>query len=448
MSDLYVIGHVNPDMDSIASAIGYAWLIAQKDEPRAIAARAGGLNPQTTWVLNYLGMKAPILITDASPRFDSVTRHFDTLTPDQPLRDAWVIASRTGGVAPVVNLDGSPYGLVSGWSLFNYLSKGVGTNLKKDDSLITELLDAPCKAACQTGVPVFRANARIRDFLNRILREEATDFWVVDEQQKYIGICRQRDVLNPPRLRIVMVDHNEARQAIGSIEEAELVEILDHHRLDNPATRTPIRVTVDVVGSTCTLVSERIEESGFSAPPDIAGLLLAGVLSDTLVLSSPTTTPRDKKAAARLGRWAFRPGHSLAEETIESFGEKVISAGAGLKNRKLEEIILTDMKEYNIGKMKFTVSQAEVTKYLELEEISNDLIKILDAHAHRNGLNFAMLMVTNVVGGSSRLLLTNHIPEILNELPYPLLPDGTRKADGVVSRKKQLLPVVLGLLEV
>ncbi|MBT6152095.1 MAG: CBS domain-containing protein, partial [Chloroflexi bacterium] len=255
MPALYVIGHVNPDMDSIASAIGYAWLIKQRDETDTIAARAGALNPQTSWVLNHLGIDAPTLLSDASPRFESVTRRFDTLTPDQPLREAWIVASRTGGVAPVVNEDGSPYGLVTGWSLFNYLSEGVGPNLKRDESQITELLDAPCKNACQTGVPVFRANARIRDSLNRILREESTDFWVVDEFQKYVGICRQRDMLNPPRLRIIMVDHNEARQAIGSIEEAELVEILDHHRLDNPTTKTPIRVTVDVVGSTCTLVS-------------------------------------------------------------------------------------------------------------------------------------------------------------------------------------------------
>ncbi len=448
MPDLYVIGHLNPDMDSIASAVGYAWLIKQRDETETIAARAGALNPQTNWVLNHLGIDSPTLLTDASPRFASVTRRFDILTPDQPLREAWIVASRTGGVAPVVNEDGSPYGLVTGWSLFNYLSEGVGPNLKRDESQITELLDAPCKAACQTNVPVFRENARIRDSLNRILREESTDFWVVDEHHNYVGICRQRDLLNPPRLKIIMVDHNEARQAIGSIEEAELVEILDHHRLDNPTTKAPIRVTVDVVGSTCTLVSERIEESGLSAPSDIAGLLLAGILSDTLILSSPTTTSRDHKAAARLARWAFRSGTILENETIEGYGEKILSAGAGLKTRKSEEIIQNDMKEYHSGDWKFSVSQAEVTKYLELEEISEDLRKKLDEHAYRNGYDFSMLMVTNVVGGSSRLLLTSNFPEILNELPYPPLPDNTREAEGVVSRKKQLLPVVLGLLEV
>jgi manganese-dependent inorganic pyrophosphatase len=447
MPDLYVIGHVNPDMDTISSAIGYAWLLREGEGVDAAAARAGALNPQTTWVLDFLKLEAPSLLTDASPRFESVTRRFDTLTPDQPLRNAWAIANRTGGVAPVVNKDGTPYGLVTGWSLFNFISEGVGPNLNRGEDQITKMLDSPCEAACETEVPKFNASARIRDSLKRILREESTDFWVVDGNGQYVGICRQRDLLNPPRLRLVLVDHNEARQAIGSLDEAELVEILDHHRLDNPATREPIRVTVDVVGSTSTLVSERIEEAGLSTPPEIAGVLLAGLMSDTLVLTSPTTTERDHKAAKRLSRWAFRAGGIMADETTESFGEKVISAGAGLKSRKPDEIITNDMKMYEAGEMHFSVSQAEVTKYLELEESSGDLYKALNEHKQRNGLDFAMLMVTNVVAGSSHILMSSEPPAILDELPYPPLPDGSRDAKGVVSRKKQLLPTVLSLLE-
>jgi manganese-dependent inorganic pyrophosphatase len=123
---------------------------------------------------------------------------------------------------------------------------------------------------------------------------------VVDEDGRYRGICRQRDALNPPRLNIILVDHNEPGQALGALNEANLIEILDHHRLGNPPTNTPIRFTVDTVGSTSTLVCEHIAEAGLSAPPPLAGLLLAGLLSDTLVLTSPTTTPRDHKAAERL----------------------------------------------------------------------------------------------------------------------------------------------------
>ena len=169
--------------------------------------------------------------------------------------------------------------------------------------------------------------------LNKILRDEFNDFWVVDEHGLYVGIATQREILNPPRLKIILVDHNEPRQAIAALEEAELLEILDHHRLGNPYTHQPIRFTVDIVGSTSTLVTEMTAEAGLSMPPALAGTLLAGLVADTLILTSPTTTPRDKAAAERLSRWAFVGGSPLKGETIESYGKAVLNAGAGLSNR-------------------------------------------------------------------------------------------------------------------
>ena len=129
-SATYVIGHANPDTDSIAAAIGYAWLIRERDGIEAIAARAGAINPQTSWVLKFLGLEAPVLVTDASPRFSSVVRRLDTSYPTVPLREAWALANRTGGIAPVLNDDGTPYGLITGRSLFNYMGKIVGNSLK------------------------------------------------------------------------------------------------------------------------------------------------------------------------------------------------------------------------------------------------------------------------------------------------------------------------------
>jgi manganese-dependent inorganic pyrophosphatase len=170
-----------------------------------------------------------------------------------------------------------------------------------------------------------------------------------------------------------------------------LIEILDHHRLGNMPTHTPIRFSVDVVGSTSTLVSERIEDAGLSAPPATAGLLLAGLLSDTLILTSPTTTDRDCRAAERLGRWAFIKNGPLAGETVQTYGRQVLDAGTGLSTRAPEEIVSTDLKTYEAGGYNFAVAQAEVTDLRQL--------------------------------------------------------DDTRLASGVVSRKKQLLPIILGLLE-
>lgn len=447
-SPIYVVGHANPDTDSIAAAMGYAWLLRERDGLDIVPARAGATNPQTAFVLKLLGLEAPVLITDASPRFESVMRRMDTTTPENPLREAWAIATRTGGVAPVLNEDGTPYGLINGRSLFEFLSKQVGNRPDRHKIPIDDILNLPCKEAVNTTVPKFSSNTRIRDVLNKVLRVEGDEFWVVDEMTgRYVGICRQRDLLNPPRLKIILVDHNEVQQSISSLQEAELLEILDHHRLGNPSTHTPIKMTVDIVGSTSTLVSEQIEEGGLSAPPALAGLLLAGLLSDTLNLISPTTTERDHFAAARLERWAFVLGSPLEKETGASYGAKVLQASAGISTRTPREIVTGDLKLYTAGKMKFAIAQAEVSNLNELNDRIAELNKALEELREVKGMDFAMLMVTDVVRGASRLLFANP-PPALNDLPYQPMNDSTRMAEGVVSRKKQLLPVVLGLLEV
>jgi manganese-dependent inorganic pyrophosphatase len=441
----YVIGHVNPDTDSIASAMGYAWLLRERDGMDTIAARAGALNPQSAWVLKQLGLEAPVLLTDASPRFESVMQRLDSLRPEAQLGMAWMLASRTGGVAPVVEAEGKPYGIINGFSLFRYFTEILGP--QPGDMTVRAMMSLPCKDAANTNVPKFPANGHIRDFLNRILRDEVDEYFVLDENGLYCGIARQRDLLNPPRLRIILVDHNEPGQAIAALEEAELLEILDHHRLGNPHTHSPIRFTVDIVGSTSTLVCEQTAEAGLSMPPALAGALLAGLHSDTLILTSPTTTPRDKQAADRLARWAFAGGSPLKGETIDSYGKAVLSAGAGLSNRKPEEVVSTDIKTYEAGGFRLAIAQAEVTDLVELLEHLEPLTRALDELRTKRSLDFAMLLITDIVRGTSRLIISSNAPPLLDDLPYPPLPDGTRDAPGVVSRKKQLLPVVLGLLE-
>ena len=444
---IFVIGHINPDTDTVASAVGYAWLLSERDGLNAISARAGALNRQTSFVFQLLQLEVPVLLTDASPRFESVMRRLDVVTPEKSLNEAWSILTRTGGIAPVVNSDGTPYGIITGSSIFDFLRDLMGPHPHYKDMTLEQLLDIPCREAATTDIPKFPAGTRIKDVINRLLRMEQNEYWVVDENGRYLGVVRQRDLLNPPRIKVVLVDHNEPQQAIASLEEAELLEILDHHRLGNQSTHSPIRFTVDIVGSTSTLVSEQIEDAGLSAPPPIASLLLAGLLSDTLILSSPTTTDRDHRAAERLARWAFVPGSPLEGEDIRSYGEKIIKAGAGLSTQDPDEVVRTDMKIYETAGYKFAIAQAETSDIYEIGDYIDKLKQALQNLINQNGLDFAGLMVTDVVMNSSRLIFVN-APSALDELPYNSLPDGTRFAEGVVSRKKQLLPIVLSLLEV
>jgi manganese-dependent inorganic pyrophosphatase len=443
---IYVVGHVNPDTDSISSAIGYAWLIRERDGLDTIAARSGVINKQTAWVLDYLKVDVPYLLTDASPRFEAIARSYDTTTPDRPLNDAWEIFSKTNGIAPIVEADGTPFGLVTGESLFRLINELVGPILADKSMTLNEIMALPCREAADTTVEKFNGSTRIRDLIKKVLREEQNEFWVVDDEGHYIGVVRQRDVLNPPRLRLILVDHNEAQQSVSALEDADLLEILDHHRLGNMPTNTPIKFSVEPVGSTSTLVTERISDAGLAPPAEIAGLLIAGIVSDTLNMISPTTTERDHEAIKRLSRWAFSPKSCLAKETLESFAEKILGAGTGLGSQPASEIINRDVKTYNSGGYKFAISQAEVSDLYELNNHKDDLQKALKEFRESRAFDFSVLMVTDVVRGSSRILVEN-TPAILDDLPFEKNQDGTLSAKGMVSRKKQLVPTILSLLE-
>jgi manganese-dependent inorganic pyrophosphatase len=443
---IYVIGHVNPDTDSISSAIGYAWLLRERDNVDAIAARSGVINKQTSWVLTFLEIEVPYLLTDASPRFGSVARRYDSTTPDKPIREAWTIFNKTNGIAPIVDENNMPFGLITGQSLFTLINQLVGPNPAKRITTLNEILELPCREAADTQVEKFNKSTRIRDLIKKVLREKENEFWVIDDEGHYVGVVHQRDVLKPPRMKLVLVDHNEAQQSVAALEEAELLEILDHHRLGNQPTNAPIKFSVEPVGSTSTLVTEKIYDAGLAPPPEIAGLLISGIVSDTLNLISPTTTDRDQKAIKVLSRWAFTPKTVLVDETLDSFAEKILGAGSGLGSQPPSEIIKRDVKIYSSGEYKFAISQAEVSDINELNEHKEELQKALNVYRKDKDFDFAVLMVTDVVRGSSRIL-TEHTPAILEDLPFIKNSDGTLIAKDMVSRKKQLVPVILSLLE-
>ncbi len=446
ITPVYVIGHLNPDTDAIASAMGYAWLLGERDGRNAIAARAGAVNPQTAWVLTAVGLEPPPYLADASPRFERIARALPPILPDRPLREAWAVASASHSGAPIVEAQGMPLGLVTGDSVFKFFSRQMEERVDLDNVSVARVLSVPCREAMDADVPRFPVTMRVRDGRGRVLRDERDDFFVTQEDGTYFGLCRSPDVLNPPRMQIILVDHNEAGQAISALDEADLIEVLDHHRLGNPPTKTPIPFTVDPVGSTSTLVSERIAAAGLTPPEEIAGLLLAGLVADTLVLKSPTATERDWRAAERLAAWSLG-GELLPYENYQAFGEAVLAAGAGLSVRSVDDVLNTDLKLYEGGEIKFGVAQVEVTNLHELGERLKEISDGLEALCEFRGLGLAVLMVTDVVRGASRLILAGPNAERLNDLPYTRLPDDTLDAPDLVSRKKQLLPVILGLLE-
>lgn len=447
-SPVYVIGHRNPDADSVMAAIGYAWLLRERDKLDARAARAGQLNPQTEFALATFELEPPLLLSDASARFGTLAHPIEPLAPERPLREAWASIARSGRVAPVVQPDGRPLGLVTGVSVFAHLTAQLGDRIAAGQPTLAELplgrvLDMPCGQAADLDVPCFEADERVRDALPRVLRQERFEY-LVTQGGRYLGVCHKSDMLHPPRLKLILIDHNEARQAISGLEEAELLEVLDHHRLANPPTHMPITFHVDPVGSSSTLVTERAMRTGLMPPRPVAGALLSGLLSDTLVLRSPTTTDRDRVAAVQLAAWAFA-GQGDSYQAMQAYGWELLRAGISLHTRTADEIVSGDYKEYEAGELRFGIAQVEVTDCLEIETRLDEIRSALQRGCAVRGLDFMALMVTDVVMGNSHLVYHDQAHH-LGGLPYARHASDILDMPGVVSRKKQLLPTILGTL--
>jgi manganese-dependent inorganic pyrophosphatase len=447
---IYVVGHKNPDTDAIGSAIGYAWLLKVRDGLDTVAARAGSINAQTRFALDHFGMQPPFLLEDASPRFESIARDIDPLTPDTPLSAAWQLSAKTQRAAPVVEADGTPVGLVTGQSVFEFLSQ----RLDMMYAVFGKLINVPCGEACEHDVPKFLVTDRIGDHRDSVLRTQRDDFWVVNGDGKYAGICTRADMMHPPRMKLVLVDHNEASQAVGGLMEAELLEVLDHHRLSTINTTMPITFFVDTVGSCSTLVAERMRVRQLTPLRDVAGILLSGILSDTLVFKSPTTTPRDHDAALWLANQVFAGvevdcAHDAAEQAEQKmlgYGDALLQAGADISGRSAQDMVQADFKLFESGPVKFGVSQVEVTSFMAIKDRLDDIRSALRAFHEQRGLNFAALMITDIVANNSLLVCAGEA-RYFERLPFSRIGDGVWDMPGVVSRKKQLLPILLGLLQ-
>ncbi len=443
---ILVIGHRNPDMDAIASALGYAWLLNQTDGSSYMPGRTGQINSQTAFALDHFGVEAPPLIPDVRPRVGDLTETLPSLQAGQTLLNACQTIARTRRPAPLLDAQQKPVGLLTGAGLFAHLADALSST---SVLALAKEFDLPAETAVDSESAMLNAEDFVRDVLGQVIRTEQDDFLVVDESGRYAGLCRRATLMSPPQRKVVMVDHNELAQAVAGLEEAEVIEVLDHHRLSTIPTAVPIRFYVDPVGSCSTLVLERGAELGKTFPQGIAGLMLCGILSDTLIFRSPTATPRDRAAARKLARMAHLQADDSSDDqvnqAINQLGEALLAASAGLGSRPADEIINTDIKFYDESGFKVGIAQVEVSSFSELAGRLEDIREALQKLADMQKLALALLMVTDVVRGNSRLVAVG-TQRIINALPYPRLDDDTLDAPGMMSRKKQLLPTVLNAL--
>ena len=270
----------------------------------------------------------------------------------------------------------------------------------------------------------------------KIFSNSHTRGLAVMEKGEFRGFVTRRCFLDRPVNKVIMVDHNEPAQSIEGIETADVVEIIDHHRLDSLSTTMLIFIAAEPLGSVNTIIYQQYMRHGIMPDPYAARTMLTGIIADTLILRSPTTTLQDMQAVEMLARLAKVP-------SVQEFGEKLFSISDNLATQDPDEMILSDFKKYENAGTKMGIGQCEVTTLSDIDVYAQAYIDALQKIADSQGLDWTLLMVTDVLRENSVLLASNN--KANRDLPYQKLAEQTYDMPGVMSRKKQLLPILLSV---
>src|SRR5215210_2732587 len=315
--------------------------------------------------------------------------------------------------------------------------KGAAVLLSPLDSYVTSRmvqLSVPCWEMMSMNPVTVDPDEFITDITNQVMEVYYRAAIVVDEDKRPIGIVTRNDLLNPEPRHVLLVDHAERGQSVDGVEQARIVEILDHHHVGDIQTQSPIPATFDPVGSTATLVAERFRQNGMDPTEPTAGMLLAAVLSDTVILNSPTTTPRDHEMVRYL--------EDLLDVDAREFGMRMFEASSDVSDLSAEEIVERDLKEYRTSTDdSMSVSQVE-TVGVALLARKEELLEALELIRQRNGYLFAALMVTDIVEGGTDLLCSGEC-NLVERAFGSEVKDSVIDLPGVMSRKKQVAPKLL-----
>ena len=300
---------------------------------------------------------------------------------------------------------------------------------------------------CRAAVPVdhllredfltFKGADRLEEAQRLAAPSQFQAFPVIDDDNRVVGMLSKSDFLKKVNRRLILVDHNELNQAVHGADQIEILEVIDHHRIGTFTTQQPILFRNEPVGSTSTIVADCFFRYGIELSPSIAGLLLAGLISDTLNLTSPTSTPRDVEILSRLEK--------IAKIEAARFTEQLFSSGSVLTSRPATQAITTDCKEYHERIYRFSVAQIEEVGFEQFDSKKAAVIEALRDYRNENGYEFSALLITDVVLQNSLLLIAGQ-PRFLRTIPYPEREAGVFNLQGVVSRKKQLLPFLTDCL--
>ncbi|MBQ3386354.1 MAG: putative manganese-dependent inorganic diphosphatase [Eggerthellaceae bacterium] len=446
---ILVVGHRNPDNDSIASAVAYAHLknaLAARtgSGERYVPARLGPLPTESAAVLTRFGLPAPEVLRHVHARVaDVMTPNPISIGHDATLMEAGR-SLRTYNVRALVvtNDDGTYAGLITTRmiaeryiSATDRLDDGATSNMAVAADLIASL-NQRVSEILETEVLVLNAEDLLKDAVEELMASALREAVVLDEAGFCIGIVTRTDVAIRPRRRVILVDHNETRQAAPGIEEASVVEIIDHHRIADVMTANPIQFLNMPVGSTATIITMEYRRHGVEIPREIAGVLLSAIMTDTVVLKSPTTTPIDHEQAAFLG--------AILEEDPVEFGLQVFRARGNDEGMPIAEMVGSDAKEFTFGDDVVLIAQHETVDLPVVMAREAEIRAHLRELREKRGYGFVMFGVTDIFAEGTQLLVEGdgHIPARV--FGHGCLEPGGVWLPGVLSRKKQIVPRLMG----
>ena len=541
-----VIGHKNPDTDSICSAIAYANLKRALTGKVYQPGRAGQINEETRFVLDYFGAKEPNFVENVKTQVKDIEiRETEGVARNISLKKAWNLMQKLGVVTLPVVADGILEGLITvgditrsymnvydssilskaqtqysniletleGLMLIGdeseYFDKGkvliaaanpdmmeyyiqphdlVILGNRYESQLCAIEMEADCIIVCEgaavsmtikklaqergckvmttpydaytaarlinQSMPIsyfmktenlitFERDDYIDDIREVMASKRHRDFPILDKDGKYYGMISRRNLLGARGKQIILVDHNEKTQAVEGVESAEIMEIIDHHKLGTVETIAPVFFRNQPLGCTATIIFQMYKEAGQEIPKQIAGLLCSAIISDTLLFRSPTCTPVDKAAAMEL--------EEIAEIEIEKYAGKMFAAGSNLKDKTVEEIFYQDYKRFEAGKTSFGVGQISSVNENELESLKERLLPYIQEKQKEQGIDMLFYMLTNILTQSTTLLCAGQGARQMVSAAFHVGEDQEKDGEvllpNVVSRKKQLIPVIMMTLQ-
>lgn len=538
---VWVVGHKNPDTDSICAAISYAYLKNQSgDKKTYVAKRAGAVNEETRYVLERFGVEEPPLVSYAGAQIKDINiRKTAGVSNQISLKRAWELMKKLEVVTlPVTNQFGKLEGVIVtkdiATSYMDVLDNCVLSKARTQYKTIAETIDGEVyagnehahfvrgKVVIATSNPEYmadyiedddlvilgdreeaqmqaiRSNASciiiggglevaeevkklaekrdcviittpfdtfsvarlinqsmpIKQYMTRrelvtfdiddyvddvkdvMSRVRHRDFPVLGSNGNYVGMISRRNLMNMQKKQIILVDHNEKSQAVDGIGEAEILEIIDHHRLGSLETVSPVYFRNQPLGCTSTIIYQMYQEQRVEIPKEIAGLLLSTIISDTLMFRSPTCTPFDKGVAKRLAE--------IADVDIEDHAKKMFRAGSDFKNKTTEEIFYQDFKIFHTEDCDFGVAQISAMSGEELEQIGEQLRPFLPQVLGEKRLNMVYVMLTDILEESSKIIFAGEDAGKILAHAFKKQEDADGiLLDGIISRKKQMIPTLM-----